>query len=243
MRIPRILAMRLVPLAALAAFGALASPVSSGTPGPAPAERLERASRLVGAELKDKNGWEVGRLEDLLIDPQANRVVLAVLSVGGRFQADSPPVGLKLPSEDIAYEDGAVHSRATMDELNHLPALDGVIEDIEPEVRNRLVSVRALLDADLLDAGGNDVGGMQGVVVDLEGGSVKFAVADYDPSWSASGKLVKLDRLRLRKTGDEVAVLVDGAAMKSAPPYDDPRWPGLSDGTWSGRFARWTNFH
>jgi sporulation protein YlmC with PRC-barrel domain len=241
MRIARRFPTKWVPPAALVALVALAPPVSAGASGSP--QGVERASGLVGATLEDKNGWEVGRLEDLLIDPQTNRVVLTVLTVGGRFQASSEPVGLRLPSADLVSEDGGVRSLSTMDERDHLPALESVMDDIDPEVRKRLVSARALLQADLRDAAGNDVGGMQGVVVSLAEGTVRFAVADYDPSWTTPGKLVKLDRLRVREQGGEVAVLVDDAAMKASAAYADPRWPGLSEGTWSGRLARWTNFN
>jgi sporulation protein YlmC with PRC-barrel domain len=204
---------------------------------------LERASRLVGAKLEDSNGWEVGRVEDLLVDPQAKRVVLAVLTVGGRFQANSAPVGLKLPSDDLAFVKGAVRSRTTMADLDHLPALASAIEDLEPGVRARAVSAKALLDADLRDGGGRDIGGMEDFVVNLSDGTLRFLVADYDPSWRASGKFVQVHDLSLRKDGDEVSVVVDDAAMRSAPAYRDARWPGLSDDTFSGRFARWTNFN
>lgn len=241
MRTAKRLSLRLVPLAV---WAALALPAPAATPDTAPAaQRLERASHLIGRKLEDKNGWEVGRVEDLLIDPQTGRLVLAVLTVGGRFQANSAPVGLKLPSEDIVYQDGVVRSKATMEELNHLPALDGVLEDIEPDVRKRLVSGKALLGADLVDGAGNDVGGVQGFVVDLADGTLRFVVGDYDTSWTAPGKLVKLGELRLRKDDGDLALVVDAAAMSSAAAFSDPKWPGLSDDSWSGRLARWTNFH
>lgn len=43
----------------------------------------ERASRIIGAEVRNKQGDYLGRITDLMVDPQNGRIAFAVLSRGG----------------------------------------------------------------------------------------------------------------------------------------------------------------
>jgi sporulation protein YlmC with PRC-barrel domain len=45
--------------------------------------RVHRASQMIGAEVENSQGEELGKIEDIVIDPADNRVAYAVLSFGG----------------------------------------------------------------------------------------------------------------------------------------------------------------
>jgi len=65
----------------------------SGSPGPmaswfsssksSEASFQERASRIIGAEVRNMQGDYLGRITDLMVDPQNGRIAFAVLSRGG----------------------------------------------------------------------------------------------------------------------------------------------------------------
>ncbi len=204
----------------------------------------ERASRLVGHEIRDSNGWIIGELEDLLVDPATNRVEFVVLTAGGRFAADGAPLALKLPSAIVRAEDEDVRVNVTMKELQRLPKVSSALEDLEPALRARLVSAKALLKANLRDAGGHDVGGMQDLVLDLETGAVRYAVVDYDPGVLSAGKSVAVHKLNVRSEGaGSLALVVDPVALAAASGYQSARWPDLGNDTLRGRMKRLVNFN
>jgi len=51
---------------------------------------LIRASRLTGADVNDSSGSRIGRIEDILINPQSGRIDFAVLSLNASGGASSP---------------------------------------------------------------------------------------------------------------------------------------------------------
>lgn len=224
-------------LAAVACAGA-------GAAVPTPDTDLHRASQLIGQKVEDARGWEAGEVLDFLVDPQTKRIAFVVLTVGGRFQQDRPPVALKIPTQDLTVLGGGFRTRQSMEELDHLPALSSAIEDVEPEVRSRLRSVKALLSADLTDAQGRDIGGVEDVIMDLAKGYVRFVVANYDPGWLDAGKFVAVHDLQVRGApGQDLRLVAEPDALHSTAAFRDARWPALSDNTVSGRLNRWTSFN
>ena len=228
-----------------AAFLAAAAPLASQSASQAP-QRDERASRLIGHEIRDSRGWIIGEVEDLLVDPAGDRVSFVLLTAGGRFQANGAPVALALPSPLIHADDEDVRVDANVKELQRLPQASSALEDLDPAVRARLLSAKALVKADLRDAGGRDMGGMQDLVVDLETGTLRYAVVDYDPSTLSAGKSVAVRKLTVRKAkpgSDDLVLVVDPVALASASGYESARWPDLGNDTLRGRMKRWINFN
>jgi sporulation protein YlmC with PRC-barrel domain len=206
----------------------------------------ERASRLIGNEIRDSRGWIIGEVLDFMVDPSNNRVTFMLLSAGGRFQANGTPLALALPSPLLHAEDDDVRVNATMKELQKLPTASSTLEDLDPAVSARLVSAKALMKADLRDASGRDVGGMQDLVLDLETGVFRYAVVDYDPSLLSAGKSVAVPKLNVRKAkegSDDLVLVVDPVALASASGYENARWPDLGNDTLRGRMKRWINFN
>ena len=236
---------------ALAAVCLCASLLASAAPSAqVPASNApqldERASRLIGHEIRDSRGWIIGEVEDLMVDPDSNRVAFVLLSAGGRFQANGAPLALELPSLLIHAEDEDVRVNSTVKELQRLPVAASALEDLDAAVRARLVSAKALIKADLRDAGGRDVGGMQDLVVDLETGVIRYAVVDYDPNMLSAGKSVVVHKLNVRKAkegSDDLVLVVDPVALASASGYESARWPDLGNDTLRGRMKRWINFN
>ena len=219
---------------------------SAAVPAPHAPQLDERASRLIGNEVRDSRGWIIGEVLDFMVDPSTNRVAFMVLSAGGRFQANGTPLALALPSPLLHAEDDDVRINATMKELQQLPMASSTLEDLEPAVSARLVSAKALMKADLRDASGRDVGGMQDLVLDLETGVFRYAVVDYDPSLLSAGKSVAVPKLDVRKAkegSDDLVLVVDPVALASASGYESARWPDLGNDTLRGRMKRWINFN
>lgn len=231
-------------LASLAILGAPAVRAADvAAAGSVPAlESGVRVSHIVDAEVLDERGWIIGEVEDLLVDADDGSLRFIVLTAGGRYEANTPPLALKLPSVAITADGRQVRTTMTMEELKRLPTVSSALEDEEPALRARLVSAGALAGADLQDSAGRDLGGVRALVVDLAAAKTRFAVADYDPTWLGSGKFVALHKLQIRRVEGkprDLALVADDATLRAAPGFESARWPELSNSTWSGRIHRW----
>ena len=71
---------------ALLSFVLASIPVAAQTPAPqttAKGTNLPRASKLIGTDVENAQGEDLGKIEDVVLDPQDGRVAYAVLSFGG----------------------------------------------------------------------------------------------------------------------------------------------------------------
>jgi sporulation protein YlmC with PRC-barrel domain len=73
---------------ALLSFVLASLPVAAQTTAPAPqtvakGTNLPRASKLIGTDVENAKGENLGKIEDVVLDPQDGRVAYAVLSFGG----------------------------------------------------------------------------------------------------------------------------------------------------------------
>jgi sporulation protein YlmC with PRC-barrel domain len=71
---------------ALLSFVLASIPVAAQTPAPqttAKGTHLPRASKFIGTDVENAQGEDLGKIEDVVLDPQDGRVAYAVLSFGG----------------------------------------------------------------------------------------------------------------------------------------------------------------
>ncbi len=188
----------------------------------------ERASKLVGRIIEAENGWRVARLEDLVIDPLQGGIVFAVIQPGGRFRAPSSPLALKMPADQLKSDGRRLRTDMASDKMDRLPRLEYALDDLDADVKARLCEARELLDADLRGPGGEVLGTVEDLIVDLASARVRFAVVNFAPSRFEEGKLVAVQRLRVAD-GNCAELLVDREELSAAPAFRDPRFPNLHD--------------
>ncbi len=226
-------------LVVLAGFAlAAAAPVAHAATPQAQSVLEARASDLIGDAIEDSRGWEVGTLVDLLVDPADSHIVFAVINAGSRFEAPTRSLALALPDAKVIAFDGNLRVDMTLHELKRLPALDDVLDSLEPAQKARLVSVKALVDASLQSASGSDLGSVNDAIVDIAHARMAYITADFDTSWKTLGKPVSIAKPALRGKGDDMAVIADARELRSAPEWTEAGAQLANQGLWS-RFKRW----
>lgn len=229
---------RLLPL--FASLAILAAPAAHAQ-AKADAPPDVRASHLIGATIENEQGWEIGGVDDLLVDPVEGKLLFVVLTAGGRFEVGEEDLALAVPEERFRYDGRRVWWNESLRELKRMPWTRYVREELDEDKRKRVVAVSSLLGAPIVDANGETVGEVEDLVVSLADGALRFAVVDYDLGWLKAGKPVALPRLQvIARPGEPgaLAVRVDRAALEAATAFENARWPGLSNSRMPRRLER-----
>ena len=157
------------------------------------------ARELIGADVRNPKGTDLGEIEDLLIDVDSGKVRSAILSFGGFLD-----IGDKLfryPLSDFSRSSEGDKlvldvSRTTLD------ASRGFDRDAWPDwvSTDKGASTRAmgvwqasrLLGRDIDDRTGDHLGEIADIVVDSKSGNVDYVVMRYDRPWSLDNPLVAI---------------------------------------------------
>lgn len=68
-----------------------------------PASRMFRADKIIGDDILNSDGSEIGEIEDLIIDPESGRIVYAVISFGELFDFKSVKIFV-IPWKALQYD-------------------------------------------------------------------------------------------------------------------------------------------
>ena len=83
----------------------------------------KRASSLIGATVKNKNGESIGEVEDLIVSGR-NNVAAAVITVGGLLGIGEKRIGLPYRDIEISPDGKTLYISLTEEQLDALPAFD-----------------------------------------------------------------------------------------------------------------------
>lgn len=209
-----------------------------------------RASDLIGMDVHNLQGRDLGEINDLMVDVNNQRVRYAILAFGGFMGLGEKlfayPVGvlrtsgdrllLDVPQERLERAPGFDRNlwpdwidTSYRDEVDRYfgPGVSG------PErLKNvRLIRASELIDMDVNDPRGREAGEVEDLVVNFSTGKVRYAVLDFDKAWSADDKLLPmpLNTLRLPTDTDDEAVLqVPREKLNMTSGFDENSWPDLN---------------
>lgn len=210
-----------------------------------------RASKLIGMEVRNANGENLGEIKDLIVDVKAEKVNYAVLSFGGV---------LGLGDKLFAYPVSAFKATGDKDELvlnvdkEKMKNAPGFERNRWPDLADnryrgevdryfranavgatppgeRLVRVSELMDKNVDDRQGSHAGEIEDLVVNLGTERIRYVVLDFDKAWSPDDKLVTLPlnvfRFPERKDRDLV-MDVSREQIASARTFEEHEWPDLN---------------
>ncbi len=161
-----------------------------------------RADKLIGMHVRNPQGQDLGEIKDLVVDTQQGKVRYAVLSFGGFLDIGDKLFAYPLsafsrgPGGDVLVldvdkqklENAPGFERKRWMDWNDRGYLSRVDRYFAPDgqagAANRMVSARRLMGRDVHDRTGDDIGEIKDLVVDLDNGSVSYAVLEYDKPWS-----------------------------------------------------------
>jgi len=207
-----------------------------------------RASRLIGTEVIGRNGNKVGEVKDLVIDTQQGGVVHAIVESDEALDVDEM-MAIPLDSTHGGMRDGKFVLDASAGEMRGFRSFSS---DAWPDWNHstadkanlRYRRASDLLDADLKDRSGEDVGDVEDIVVNIGSGKVRYGVAEFDPSWFEAGKLVVVPLKDVRaedRDGTDLVITADRDALSSAPSFDRDHWPDLNDNTFRRDLDRYAS--
>jgi sporulation protein YlmC with PRC-barrel domain len=221
-------------------------PATAGQPQAQVAAREMRASQLIGKPVKNAQGENLGKIEDLVIDLDSERVYYALLSFGGILGMGNKRFLIPVS----AFRPGREPDQPVLDvdkeRLKNAPGFDpGRLPDYGASNWHRGVDRYYKLDSaqqapsgahmagatQLLGSKVNDhaqhrVGKISDVVVNFGTGRA-YPVLERD----SDGKLVALpfSALTLPNRPDLPAMLnVDNPKIETANGFDKSRWPDLN---------------
>jgi sporulation protein YlmC with PRC-barrel domain len=236
---------RLISCALPAAALAGAMPAYGETPVPAPAveapsDRVAwydkgelpkgdmRVSELLGRELFDPQGRVVGKIRDIIVETLEDGTAYAAVPAGDYLEMKDRIVEIPLARIAVGM-DGQLVLGADATELRtfRMYFAQSWPEDSRAgppmgEVGRsahgpRFHRASRLLDADLRDYSGADVGDVEDVVVNLDSGKARYAVVKFDPSWFEAARLVAVPLHKVTSAGAggrDLVVTVDRDLMR-----------------------------
>ncbi|MCD6679183.1 MAG: PRC-barrel domain-containing protein [Burkholderiaceae bacterium] len=219
-----------------------------------------RASKIIGADVENAKGEEIGEIKDMMVDTRNERVRYVVLSHGGVLG-----IGDKL----FAYPMSMVHAKSgdsnklvmnvNEEKLENAPGFDkdkwpdfagndkygaevdkyyGASSRHDGEQAGRLVRASDLIGKNFDDTKGKDAGEIEDLIVNSNNGNIEYAVVDFDDSWAkkTDGKLVAIPLSNITVSGDKNDKLViqtspDRIDMSHA--FASNHWPDFRDPAWA----------
>ncbi|MBS1189767.1 MAG: hypothetical protein H6R10_1559 [Rhodocyclaceae bacterium] len=173
-----------------------------------------RASKLIGMTVKNAQGETLGKIDDLVVDVNNERIYYAVLASGGILGMGGKlfayPVSLFRPGADkdeLALNvDKERLKKAPGFESKNWPDWGNTQDRYRSEVdryfgptvtakampNERLARASTLIGKNVDDRDGKKAGEIKDLAVNLGTGRVHYAVLDVDTSWMKADKLVPI---------------------------------------------------
>lgn len=210
-----------------------------------------RASKVIGTNIENAQGENLGEIKDLIVDLGDQRVHYAVLAFGG---------ALGLGEKLFAYPVSAFKPQADSDKLvlnvdkDRLKNAPGFDKDKWPDWNDaryrgevdryfktdtakaaprsaRMVRASELIGKNVDDRNGKNAGEIKDVVVNMHSGRVSYAVMAFDKAWSPDDKLLAMPLTAFTFPTDKKKDIVLNLArnqidMKTG--FDERHWPDLN---------------
>ena len=233
-----------------AAEGAAATSAASKTPRHAMQD--ERSSKLIGMNVRNAQGENLGEIKDLVLDVNHDRVSYAILGFGGALGLGEKlfayPVSLfshdTTDNKLVLNVDKEKLKNAPGFERSHWPDWnrDRYRRDVEsyfgPTVaakampNQHLVRASELIGKDVNDRNGKDVGEIEDIVVNLGNGRIHYAVLDFDKAWSTADKLLPVAMKSIQFPADpkkDLVLTLNRNQLDMSRGFTAHEWPNIAD--------------
>jgi len=208
-----------------------------------------RASQLIGTNVTNAQGEDLGEIQDLVINTRTGKVDYAVLEFGGflgmgdklfayplqQFKAsnkDTDKLALNVDNAKLKGSPG-FEAKAWPDfNRSEYRAQVDRYHAYQSGTQPRFVRASDMLNGDVKDANRKDIGDIEDVVVDISTGKVQFVAVEFDRAWNPIVKLVAMPLRTLTsedRDGTDLVYTASREELKSAPVIDKNAWPDLSN--------------
>jgi len=218
--------------------------------------RYMRASKLIGQDVRNAQGEKLGDIKDIVVDVANSRVHYVILEFGGflglgekhfayplrvfRASSDKDELVLNVDKERLKKAPGFEKNKyPDWDKPEYRAQVDKYFGDsvaVKPAANMKLIRGSELIGKDVNGADGKDLGEIEDVVVNLADGSIRYAVLEFDKSWSLGDKRFVFPLKSFRagaKMSDDFVLSVSREQLDKMPGFDRNRWPDLNDPRWN----------
>jgi sporulation protein YlmC with PRC-barrel domain len=209
-----------------------------------------RASRVIGMEVRNPEGRNIGQIRDMVVDMNTGQVRYTVLEFDpGIFEGERlfavPTHLLRLGADDqLVYNmtrdrlEQAAVPRTDWDRAwndpNYMARVDKAWGVVQPAGQARAYRVSDLLGMDVNSRAGEEIGEIEDLVINMAAQEVHYAVLEFDPSWVSPERnfAFPLNAFNLTADRDELMLDVDRSKVQAMKSFDDSRYSNLDDQRW-----------
>lgn len=225
-----------------------------GKTSDAAATRDLRASKVIGMKVHNPQNESLGKIDDLIVDVNNERVAYAILSFGGALGMGQKlfayPLSVFKPAADRSdqlllnidkekLKSAPGFERKNWPDWNQQQAYrDDVDKYFGPTVspkampNQHLARASELIGKNVDDRNGAHAGEIEDLVVNLGNATVHYAVLDFDKKWSMDDKMLPLPLKSFTFSGDrkkDVVLNVAKNELDMSHAFDENKWPNVGD--------------
>jgi sporulation protein YlmC with PRC-barrel domain len=212
--------------------------------------RLMRASQLMGKNVENPKGENLGEIKDLVIDVNNERVFYAILEFGGflglgeklfaypvRYfnptSANTDKLVLNVDKEKLKAAPGFARD-SWPDWLTYGKKVDqyyGETVKLKPVANQKLIRASELIGKDVDDRVGKDMGEIDDLVINMNTSKIQYAVLEFDQSWNLNDKLISLPLRSFTYVADnqDLMLNLDKESIDTKRAYQKDSWPDIND--------------
>jgi len=225
--------------------------------------KVEKASKLIGTEVRNNAGQKIGKIDDFVVDLESGRVLYSVLSVGGFIGIGDRLVAV--PTAALREQGSELRLDADKQKLTQAPPYskdaDRLAEMTSPgfvgEMYRYFGQTTWWQTANMADAGkfGNvqragdlnhkdvknvsnqKIADVQDVMIDVPAGRVAYVILDTEHALGLNEKLLAVppNALTPGAEGKYLVTDLDRSKLAGAPAFDKDNWPNLSDPSYAAK--------
>jgi sporulation protein YlmC with PRC-barrel domain len=211
-----------------------------------------RASNLLGKDVRNAQGENMGKIDDLVIDPVSRRAHYVVLSFGGVLGMGDKLFAFPVNAFEPSRDQDELVLNVEKERLKNAPGFDrsnwpdfgdnryrGDVDryhKAEPAERgafkDQLMRASELIGREVKDGSGRDAGEIEDLVVNMRNAQVRYVVLDLDKAWSQKGKMVALPLKTVtfpRNKDKDLVLNVPEERIDMSRGFDEKSWPDLND--------------
>ena len=242
---------------------------SEATQAQAGRERIMRdmrASELIGMKVRNAQGEDLGDIKDVVLDVNNDRVHYAILSFGGFAGLGDKLFAYPVRMFGLGTDARSLTLNVGKEQLENAPGFEtrswprwnaredtyradveryfgGDTVKIEPAPNALLRRASQVIDADVHDSAGKDIGDVEDVVVNMRDGSIRYVAVDFDGEYAGEGDRIAtlpMQAFRMPKDDDgDLQIRLDRQALRDVPRFEKNRWPDMDTGEYGSRVQRW----